>query len=206
MARCISSATRPDTKGRLDIYRARWQNGAFAPPENLGEGVNTTFGEVDPYVAPDQSFVVFSATGRPDDLGGGDLYISEQANGAFGPARHLGAGINSVAREYCPIGSPDGRYFFFTSFRGFGDRIPDRPLDNQGVSDRHAHRAEWLGQYLSDRYGRAQAAVIKRTQPGHPIPDAGDGDRLSDRLSDGAPSNSRFCGVISAGIVCVQTR
>jgi Tol biopolymer transport system component len=121
------SATRPDTKGRLDIYRARWQNGAYSTPENLGEGVNSQGVEVDPYVAPDQSFVVFSANGRPDDMGGGDLYISEQVNGVFQPARHLGSGINSAAREYCPSGSPDGRYFFFTSFRGFGDRVPDRP-------------------------------------------------------------------------------
>jgi len=121
------SATRPDTKGRLDIYRARYRNGAYETPENLGDGVNSAVTEVDPYVALDESFVVFSSTGRPDDLGNGDLYISERVNGVFGPARHLGAGINSPAREYCPIGSPDGRYFFFTSFRGFGDRIPDRP-------------------------------------------------------------------------------
>jgi Tol biopolymer transport system component len=121
------SATRPDGKGRLDIYRARWQNGTFATPENLGDGVNTPFVEVDPYVAPDQSFVVFQSAGRPDDLGNGDLYISEQVNGVWQPARHLGAGINSPAREYCPIGSPDGRYFFFTSFRGFGDHIAERP-------------------------------------------------------------------------------
>jgi Tol biopolymer transport system component len=121
------SATRPEGKGRIDIYRSRWQNGAFAAPENLGDGVNTAFVEVDPYVAPDQSFVVFSSSGRPDDLGNGDLYISEQVNGTWQPARHLSGGINSPAREYCPIGSPDGRYLFFTSFRGMGDRIPDRP-------------------------------------------------------------------------------
>jgi len=119
------SSTREDTKGRMDIYRSRWRNGAFQTPENLGDGVNSPFFEVDPYVAPDQSFVVFSATGRPDDLGNGDLYISDAVNGVFGPARHLGAGINSPAREYCPAGSPDGRYFFFTFFRGFGDHIPD---------------------------------------------------------------------------------
>jgi Tol biopolymer transport system component len=129
------SSTRADTKGRMDIYRSRWRNGAFETPENLGDGVNSPFFEVDPYVAPDQSFVVFSATGRPDDLGNGDLYISEAVNGVFGPARHLGAGINSPAREYCPAGSPDGRYFFFTSFRGFGDGIPDKPWSTRDVAD-----------------------------------------------------------------------
>jgi hypothetical protein len=121
------SATRPEGKGGSDIYRAAWQNGGYAAPENLGAGVNSAATEVDSYVAPDQSFVVFAGFGRPDDMGGGDLYISERVNGAFGPARHLGNGINSPAREYCPAASPDGKYFFFTSFRGFGDRVPDRP-------------------------------------------------------------------------------
>jgi hypothetical protein len=31
-------------------------------------------------------------------------------------------------REYCPILSPDGKYFFFTSFRGFADKPLEKPL------------------------------------------------------------------------------
>jgi Tol biopolymer transport system component len=121
------SATRPDTKGRSDIYRARWRDGRYDPPENLGDAVNSPATEVDSYVAPDQSYVIFAGIGRPDDLGGGDLYVSQQVNGAWTPARHIGAGVNSSSREYCPSASPDGQYFFFTSFRGFGDSVPDRP-------------------------------------------------------------------------------
>jgi hypothetical protein len=121
------SATRPEGRGGSDIYRAASRDGRYATPENLGAGVNSAATEVDSYVSPDQSFVVFAGFGRPDDLGNGDLYISEQVNGVWSPARHLGAGINSAAREYCPAASPDGKYFFFTSFRGFGDRVPDRP-------------------------------------------------------------------------------
>jgi WD40-like Beta Propeller Repeat len=121
------SATREEGLGGSDIYRAVWRDGGYAPPENLGPGVNSQATEVDSYVSPDQSFVVFAGFGRPDDMGSGDLYISERANGVWSPARHLGAGINSPAREYCPAASPDGKYFFFTSFRGFGDRVPDRP-------------------------------------------------------------------------------
>lgn len=121
------SATRKEGLGGSDIYRAARRDGRYETPENLGPGVNTSATEVDSYVSPDQSFVVFAGFGRPDDLGNGDLYISERVNGVWAPARHLGAGINSSAREYCPGASPDGKYFFFTSFRGFGDRVPDRP-------------------------------------------------------------------------------
>lgn len=121
------SATRPDTKGRSDIYRARWRDGRYEAPENLGDGVNSPAIEVDSAVAPDQRFIIFAGIGRPDDLGGGDLYISHQVNGVWTPAKHIGAGVNSSSREYCPSVSPDGKYFFFTSFRGFGDSVPDRP-------------------------------------------------------------------------------
>jgi WD40-like Beta Propeller Repeat len=121
------SATRSEGLGASDIYRAAWQDGHYIKPENLGPSVNSQASEVDSYVAPDQSFVVFAGFGRPDDMGNGDLYISERVNGTWTPARHLANGINSPAREYCPAASPDGKYFFFTSFRGFGDRVPDRP-------------------------------------------------------------------------------
>ena len=121
------SATRHEGVGGSDIYRAAWADGRYGAPENLGRGVNTTATEVDSWVSPDQSIMVFAGFGRPDDMGNGDLYVSERVNGVWSQARHLGAGINSSAREYCPGASPDGKYFFFTSFRGFGDRVPDRP-------------------------------------------------------------------------------
>ncbi len=72
------SATRPDTKGRSDIYRARFANGVFETPQNLGDAINTAATEVDSAIAPDQSVIIFAGIGRPDDLGGGDLYISRQ--------------------------------------------------------------------------------------------------------------------------------
>ena len=33
--------------------------------------MNTEFLENDPYIAPDQSFIIFESQGRPDSLGGG---------------------------------------------------------------------------------------------------------------------------------------
>jgi Tol biopolymer transport system component len=122
------SSNRPGGKGSYDIYRARWADGKFTEPENLGEGVNTPSVELDNYISPDQKFLVFAANGRKDDLGGGDLYISQNKNGIWTPSRNLGAPINSPAREYCPIGSPDGKYFFFSSFRGDLDKPRETAL------------------------------------------------------------------------------
>jgi Tol biopolymer transport system component len=121
------STDRQGGRGGFDLYRSRFVDGKFAEPENLGDA-NTQFSEIDSYVAPDQSFIVFASYGRPDSLGGGDLYVSVNRGGKWSPAVNLGAPINSAAREYCPAGSPDGRYFYFTSERGFADDPPPKPF------------------------------------------------------------------------------
>jgi Tol biopolymer transport system component len=128
------SSTRPGGKGRGDIYRARKDSTGFATPESLGDSVNSDVHEGDPYIAPDESFIVFASYGRPDGLGDGDLYVSYQQNGKWSAARHLEHGINSPAREYCPIVSPDGKWLYFTSFRGLLDSPPATPLTYQELS------------------------------------------------------------------------
>lgn len=110
---------RPGGKGRTDIYRSRLVNGRYAEPENLGESVNTQFDEFEPYVAPDQSYLIFMAA-RPDGRGGSDLYLSYNRAGSWTKAVNLGEKINSGGSEYSPKVSPDGKYFFWTSTRGFG--------------------------------------------------------------------------------------
>jgi Tol biopolymer transport system component len=122
------SSNRPGGKGAGDIYRARLVDGRYTEPENLGDSVNTASHDGDPYIAPDESYIIFASYGRSDDLGrgsaAGDLYVSRNVGGTWSKARHLDAPINSPAWDYCPIVSPDGRYFFFSSYRGFADSLP----------------------------------------------------------------------------------
>ena len=130
------SSSRPGGKGRGDIYRARRDSLGFGTPQNLGDSVNSALHDADPYIAPDESFLVFSSYGRPDGLGDGDLYVSYNHGGAWSAARHLENGINGPAREYCPIVSPDGRWLYFTSFRGLLDTPPDSPITYRELSKR----------------------------------------------------------------------
>ena len=111
-------SARPGGKGRADVYRARPVDGEYGEPEHLGEPLNSPFNEGDAVIAPDQSFLILTITGRPDDAGRGDLYISEQQEGRWSAPRRLPDGINSPATEFCPSLSPDGRTFYFTSTRG----------------------------------------------------------------------------------------
>lgn len=120
------SANREGGQGSFDLWRSRLVEGVYQAPENLGPNVNGPGSEVDSWIAPDQSFIIFASYHRPNGLGNGDLYISYFRNNAWTPARSLGAPINSSAREYCPIGSPDGRWFYWTSKRGAFDTPPAR--------------------------------------------------------------------------------
>lgn len=114
-------------KGRTDIYRSRLVEGKYLAPENLGESINTQFDEFEPYISPDQSYLIFMAA-RPDGLGGSDLYLSYQQNGQWTKAINLGDKINSKGSEYSPIVSPDGKYFFWTSTRSLASASPPKRL------------------------------------------------------------------------------
>lgn len=116
-------------KGRNDIYRCRFVDGKYADAENLGDAINSQFNEFEPLIAPDESFMIFMAGGRADGHGGLDLFISYNRNGAWTKPANLGEKINSSGNEYSPAISPDGKYFFWTSTRGFADKTLEKRLD-----------------------------------------------------------------------------
>jgi hypothetical protein len=106
---------RPGSLGRYDVYRAqRLADGGFAEPVNIGPPVNSEFGTGDTFVAPDESYLIFSST-RPGGFGQGDLYVCfRREDGSWGEPANLGPGINTDQTEYCPMVTPDGKYLFFS--------------------------------------------------------------------------------------------
>jgi len=109
------SAGRDDSIGERDSYRAQFRDGDFETPVNLGPGINSAMNEGDIYVSPDETYIIHVSVDRPDGLGGADLYVSfRQADGSWGQGIHMGHGINSAETDYCPMVTPDGKYFFFT--------------------------------------------------------------------------------------------
>ena len=57
--------------------------------------------------------------GRRDGFGSFDIYVSYQRDGEWTIPQNLGPRINTRARDYSPRFSPDGRYLFWASERGF---------------------------------------------------------------------------------------
>jgi len=75
-----------------------------------------------PGIAPDESFMVFNASGQPDGLGATDLYLTlRRPDGSWTEAQNLGHRINSAYFEYAARISPDKKYMFFTRANGWGE-------------------------------------------------------------------------------------
>ena len=82
---CFGS-DRPGGKGATDIYCSRLVDRKSEVPKNLGDSINTEFDEYEPFIAPDKSYLIFMAAGRPDSHSrSNDLYLSRQQNGAWTP-------------------------------------------------------------------------------------------------------------------------
>ena len=139
------SALRDGGKGSYDIYRSKLVDGKYTEPENLGDAINSKFGEIDVTVAADQSFMVFACAGRPDGVGDSDLYISFNRGGVWTQAKNLGSPINSKGREFCPGISPNGKYLFFTSSRGFWDEPLKAPISSADFRKRLASSNNGMG-------------------------------------------------------------
>lgn len=72
-----------------------------------------------PGIAPDESFMVFTAI-RPGGFGATDLYLTlRQPNGTWTKARNMGPRINSAYYEFGARISPDKNYMFFTRSNGW---------------------------------------------------------------------------------------
>ena len=108
----------PGVRGEQDVYISRWRDGAFTEPESVGEGVNTDLREFCPFIAPDESYLIFSRT-VPEERGRSDLFISfRTAEGTWTEAVNMGDEVNSLHNETSPVVTPDGRYLLFLRVSG----------------------------------------------------------------------------------------
>jgi hypothetical protein len=106
--------------------------GLYAEPVNLGDAINTVDFEVDPFIAPDERYIIFARIDK-ERTGNFDLFISfKKKDGAWTRAENMGDKINSNRSEFCPTVSPDGKYFFFTSNRSIYEPYSEIPLTYEG--------------------------------------------------------------------------
>lgn len=96
-----------------NIVLSRFEDGEYQEAISLGDSVNSASRDYDPFIAPDESFVIFSSN-RPGGFGSVDLYISYKKNdGSWTRAKNMGETINTQSAEFASKLSYDGKYLFF---------------------------------------------------------------------------------------------
>jgi Tol biopolymer transport system component len=97
---------------KYGIYRVESGCDAGLVPEYLPLEINYLKGVAHPYIAPDESYLLFDA--QTEGLGKTAIYISfRNEDGTWTEAQKLDSGINASHTEKYPSMSPDGRYLFF---------------------------------------------------------------------------------------------
>ncbi len=119
------NSDRENGMGGWDVYVAKLIDGEYGEPENLGEAINGEGHEIDPFIAPDESYLIFLRRPEDDFI----VYVSfRKADGSWTKAKKMDEPINSSAWELCPTITPDGKYFFFTSYRSLHKSYSEEPL------------------------------------------------------------------------------
>ncbi|UCC80575.1 MAG: ankyrin repeat domain-containing protein [Candidatus Zixiibacteriota bacterium] len=101
----------PSGYGMGDIYRSEYIDGEYVAPENLGPVINTAGGETCPFIAPDESYLLFTGL-RPRESDIDEIvdmiYLSFKTGD-----NQWSEPINTGLEGLCPLISPDGKYLFY---------------------------------------------------------------------------------------------
>ena len=97
-----------------DVIRiSRLKDGKRQAPKEMGPVVNTGEWTAHPFIAPDESYLIWDSE-REGGYGDSDLYISfRQEDGSWGAAINMGATVNSDKWEAFASVTSDGKYILF---------------------------------------------------------------------------------------------
>jgi Tol biopolymer transport system component len=123
-----------------DIYYCKFNGERYSEPIRLPDTVNSDSGDFHPFIAPDESYLMFDSIRGEDNFGSNDIYIAfRDDDGSWSKAVNLGETINTEASDLRPFVTADGKYLFFVSNRLVEVEHPAAPLsarEMQSILDR----------------------------------------------------------------------
>ncbi len=132
--------TRTDeAAGTEAIWRAQpAPDGTYLAPERLPDVVNAATTQFNAFIAPDESYLIVCAQGRPDNLGAIDYWIAfRDPDDTWHAPVNMGPLVNGKGREgWSASVSPDGKVLFFMSRRTAHD--PQTPRTWASLQAAHA--------------------------------------------------------------------
>ncbi|GGB18194.1 PD40 domain-containing protein [Puia dinghuensis] len=99
--------------GKFHLYRSAYRDGSYEQPVAAPFSSADTVGDVDPAVAPDESFLVFSSRRPPATQN--ELFIVFRNGAVWGVPRSLGVEVNRSVGNIEARLSPDHRRLYFSS-------------------------------------------------------------------------------------------
>lgn len=146
-----------DSKGKDNLYVSERKGSGFSTPVSLDSNINTDGYEFNAFIAPDESFIIYSGYNRKDGLGSGDLYISYKNGGnGWTASESMGSVINSKQMDYCPFVDMRTMTLYFTSRRSSLANKTTRSVNDFGKA---------INQYengLSRLYKISIAGILKK--------------------------------------------
>lgn len=126
--------------GSMDLYCSEFVDGKYSKPENLGSVINTEGYESWPFIAPDESYIIYESDS-------GDLFISfRKGDGTWPEPIDMSEKIQSKrSQDRFPKLSNDGKYFFFVSNRWLGNRYFDTQLNLTQVKEKAKSISNGMG-------------------------------------------------------------
>ena len=92
------------------------KNGKRQAPKKMGDVVNTGKWTAHPFIAPDESYLIWDSE-REGGYGDSDLYISfRQKDGSWGSAINMGDKVNTDKWEAFASVTSDGKYMLFNRY------------------------------------------------------------------------------------------
>lgn len=101
------------TNGNGILRYSRLVDGKRQAPQPFGKTINTGKWTAHPFIAPDESYVIWDSE-RTEGYGDSDMYISfRQTDGSWGPAINFGETINTDSEDGGGYVTPDGKYLIY---------------------------------------------------------------------------------------------
>jgi hypothetical protein len=104
------SSQRAGMESGFQIFVSELEEGAWLTPQPMAAPINVTGDDTDPWIAPDESFLLF-ASNRDGPF---DVYVAfrDEVGGWLDPVP-LGDAVNTEADERAPAVSPGGGFIYF---------------------------------------------------------------------------------------------
>lgn len=143
------------SKGKDDIFISQWNTGGYSLPVSISDSINTTGYEFNAFIAPDESYILYTCYNRSDGCGSGDLYISwKRKDNQWSAAQNIGKEINSAQMDYCPFVNTATGMLYFTSKRTSVKKQFDTPQNTASLLNEMDKYENGLSRLYAVRFSR----------------------------------------------------